>query len=1035
MLKLSDIQAAGLALLLLAAAGCSDTDTPPTQQDGGVLVLAPQQADPVVDRLVTALKGSLTSLAGSAPQVQRLGPGSSSSDVEAAAQQAGAGLVLVIDAQTLAPDVVPATALSSLGEQGFRVTVREAGQWNNRLASTGATMVYTAGKSKLAKQYAVYEVLRRLGARFYHPEQEHLPQNDPAQLRQRAATPTVVARRGADGKPSDDYLPDFTYRSYSFHGSHPLEHLEAFSDGSFPMDEARNVNDWIIKNRGNLMRGAGRGVASAADRATRVKELEALRVLLGFPRGAGITLHNQQQGNTGVVDPKSAVPPQKQIEDYVAARLRATPDAYNFGIHFGPTEFTVTPDKQTVDWINWAGRKALSIKPGIRVTVNDHTTGSQATANFGDLGCPPGTNSTKTCDYYDLAFHTDKRFAVKVHTVMFYPLEGPARVYNQLSFAHKLCLMKQASAAGRPLVWFPEGSWWLSFDNPIPVYLPLYIWTRGRDVELIKPLLKARGKGTVDDHRMFNSGHEWGYWQQDYAVGLWHWNADVTLDQVLGELFDPLCAPRDWATGCAARTEAVAVLKALMKHQKDYLLDLKDYKNLPGGLYAYMAGEDPADEIAAATGFEFRPVRVAFAVAARWSDKQIKLFRGSDLAALEQMRKLHKQWLDRLTKVRDAVPAAGRKWLDEVVDGVEINMLRAQQTYQLYDAVLTYREAQLNKEADPAAKAKAAFAAAAKTLTQAQTVIRRREQQYRYPAAQVHGGGVTAATGVKNGTTYPWRVHTKTHLLTYWNSRHAQVKQVLDGKSAGNDLDLDPVFADPGTKLKLTWPGAAGLTADVTVGQHKVGVKDTELALGSGEGVWTVAGKLSVGGKQIPVSGGVVRAKQRASTPAKGLSLVEPKSGIAQTVLNSLFPPMVLASVGGAKPALALAPDLEQDSKPSYRHVIHAPLDSAPPSTGGAFTTKAVDVQLPIPSPGSGGQAVTLGLKEMTLSGKLAANGAIQTPMRLAGKLVLKDLVKALVDLAGFDEKGAYQTLGGVLGFDPNKPPVSVKVAGDLKVQ
>ena len=54
-------------------------------------------------------------------------------------------------------------------------------------------------------------------------------------------------------------------------------------------------------------------------------------------------------------------------------------------------------------------------------------------------------------DYYDLAFHTDPALGVSVHTVMFYPLEGAARVYAQQSFAHKRCLMQKASGAGRPL--------------------------------------------------------------------------------------------------------------------------------------------------------------------------------------------------------------------------------------------------------------------------------------------------------------------------------------------------------------------------------------------------------------------------------------------------------------------------------------------------------------------------------------------------------------------------------------------------------
>lgn len=124
------------------------------------------------------------------------------------------------------------------------------------------------------------------------------------------------------------------------------------------------------------------------------------------------------------------VPVQEQIETLVEQRLAETPDATQFGIHFGPTEVTTTPDEETIQWIDWAGRKALEIRPDIPVIINDHISGGQPVEHFDNLGCPPGTNDAGVCDYYDLAFHTDPRLGVSVHTVMFYPLEGPAPVYD-----------------------------------------------------------------------------------------------------------------------------------------------------------------------------------------------------------------------------------------------------------------------------------------------------------------------------------------------------------------------------------------------------------------------------------------------------------------------------------------------------------------------------------------------------------------------------------------------------------------------------
>ncbi len=1026
--------------LFVGSWGCSQPSTEPTLEDGGVLVIMSADADPALTRLTDSIKAYLKTLSGSEPQWVTL-PKGSHDQVRKAAQEARAGLVLVVQAQDLAQDL-SLKAQPTDDTSSYQMTTKDEGEWGNRLGSNGATFVYTTGATRLARQFAIYEFLRRLGARFFHPEEEFVPTNDPKLLRDRAKTPTILART-QDGKPSDVYTPDFSSRSYSFHGSHPLEHQESFSDVKHPIDEARNVNDWIVKNRGNRFRGAGRGTATGEDRDKRVKELDDLRKVMGFPTGTGLALHNQQQGASGLVDPNSSKPPKQQIEEHVEKLLQNSPSAEEFGIHFGPTEFTVTPDKQTVNWINWAGQKALSINPKLRIIINNHITGTQPADNFDDKGCPTGTNSNNKVDYYDLAFHTDKRFVVKVHTVMFYPLEGPAFVYNQKTFAHKLCLMQKASAEGRPLEYFPEGSWWLSFDNPIPVYLPLYVLARGIDIKLIKPLLKARGQGTVYGHRMFNSGHEWGYWQQDYAVGLWHWNADASIEQVVGEMMDPLCKPSEWKTGCNARTEAIKVFQELMQHQKEYFLDRKDWKGLAGGLYAYFAGEDPADEIAAVTGFEFRPVKVAFRTVSRWDSSQLKTFRDTDIKALQEMEAANKGWLDRLNALDANIPEAGKPWLAETIDGIEINWLRARQTLALYNAVMAYRDVQLaNEEAkkkdpnaatkDPKKAAETFWKQASETLKQAETVIRRREKMYRYPAAQTHGGGDTPETAVPNGTTYPWRVHTKTHTLAYWVNRHNQVEQLLEGKDGDkNSLRLEPVFAAPGQTLQVTWPEIQGLKASVKVGEKELKTTDKQVDLGKDEGYWEVTGSLEIGGRQVQVSGGVARFTRGSKTPPKGLKLIEPSSPLAQNVLVSLFPSMLWGSF--PKQGIVFATDLDKDGVASYADVRLTNFVEEPKD--GTFQTKPISFRMPVPDPASGELALTLGVSNMVLSGKLNGEGRLESPVAMKGNLELKDLVDALIKLAGFDEKGAYQTLGSILNFNPDNPPATAPFHAELTIE
>jgi len=986
----------------------------------GVILIVPAGADPLTARLASAIAGYLGTLAGrDVPVVEAEAGALDLPAVERIARAEAAGLVVVLEAERLAPTLLPPARIEALGGQGFVLETHEVGDFSNGLGDRGATVVLTAGPDRLSRQYAAYELLRRLGVRFFHPEQEYVPAHAPADLRPLARRPTVLHRAGE----ADD-RPDFRSRSWTFHGPHPLEHLEAFSDAAHPIDEAVHVNDWIVKNFGNRFRGPGRGVASAASAAERGEQLERLRERLGFPRGASISLHNLQQGADAEIDAAGDVPVREQIDALVAEKLAAAPDAVEFGVHFGATEFTVTPDAQTVQWLNWVGEAVHRQRPELPVWINDHITGHQPSPHFDDLGCPSGTNDDGRIDYYDLAFHTDPRLGVSVHTVMFYPLEGPAGVYNQRSFAHKLCLMQRASARGRPLRWFPEGAWWLSFDNPIPMYLPLYIATRARDIELLRPLLASRGEGTLVGHRMFDSGHEWGYWQQDYAVGLMAWNADITARDVLGELFDPLCAPARWRQGCPARTEAIAVLEEVIEHQRALFLTQPDVAGRPGGLYAYFAGEDAGDEIAAASGLEFRPVRVPFAEVMRWDAAELDRFATTDLAALDQAAAAYEGWAARLRAQRDAVPEAGRPWLAETLDGIEIDGLRAAQGAALYGAVVELRRATLAGHPRPAAAAADAWARAQRVLEGAEAVVRRRERAYRYPPAQTHGGGLSPEDGQANGTPYPFRVHTKTHHLTYWTGRHQQVAELLE-RSQRVGLRLGEALAGPGVPLALQWPRDA--TGAITVGPHAVDPTMDALALGDAPGTWAVEGTLELGGgAPLVVRGTVVRSDVRATTPRGGMTLTIPEDATARRVLGSVLPSLRWAWVDDP-PALVFAPDVDRDGQVAFEDLVVAPVAQGDRA---GFRTAPITFELPV-SLASGGSPLFITLSNAVLRGRVGPQGLVH-PLRIEAEISIEDIVAAAEALAGFDERGMHALLAGMFGFDASAVPETAPIAAEL---
>lgn len=1007
--------------VLFCACG-DDDDAGPTVEPSAVVIVAAAEPDELRERLIDSASDYLERIAGDTPGVVRMAAPSSTAAIADVAASAGAGLVVVMDAQRLAPDAVPPAEIAALPDGAYRIETLDVGDFGNSLApgERGATLVLLAGESRLARQYAVYEALRRLGVRYYHPEEEYVPRVPAGQLRARARAATAIARGD-----SPDYVPDFRFRGYTFHGAHPLEHLESFSDGDFPIDEAENVNLWIVKNRGETFRGAGRGVATEEARARRVAELNDLRDLLGMSSGVGITLHNVQQGGRPQIDPTSPVPVREQIETLVEQTLARAPDTTQFGIHFGPTEVSVTPDVETVQWIDWAGQKALELRPDIPVILNNHTSGGQAVDNFGDLGCPPGTNTRGVSDYYDLSFHTDPRLGVSVHTVMLPPLEGPAFVYNQVTFAHKLCLMQRASAEGRPLEWFPESSWWLSYDNPVPVYLPLYLATRHRDVELVAPLLEKNG-GTLRRHKEFNSGHEWGYWQQDYGVGLWHWNVDVPFDTVLGELADPLCAPDVWPHSCAARDEMIAVLGEVIDHQWELFLERTDFDGRPG-LYPYFSGEDPAEELSERAGFTFHPQPpLSFAATAALSAAESQRFRDGDLAALRDAARVYAAWTERLRALEPDVPPAGRPWLAEVLDGVEINGLRAAHLVALFDGMLAFGAAQRAGDEDAAAAAQPFLAAAAEFLDEAELVIRRREAAYRYPAAQVYGGGLTPETAVANGTTYEYRVHTKTHLLTYWTIRQQRAEDVVAGEMEDpNQVVLSPVFADPGVPLQIGWPEVASLAATVMLGDGTTVDQNSTEHTYAGDGVFPISGTIEIDGTPLNVDGAVARTAIRAAAPLGSLSLTFPTDEVAVQFIRGVSPAFYFAAAGDH---LAVATDVTGSERFSFADVVTATIS---PAGGATFTSAPVDLRMQLVGlVGGDGTPRFIGLGDVTFSGDAGLVG----PLRVTGTIAVQDVVDLLVELIGFDEQGAFAFLARVYELPVEELPADAPFEATLAV-
>ena len=177
---------------------------------------------------------------------------------------------------------------------------------------------------------------------------------------------------------------------------------------------------------------------------------------------------------------------------------------------------------------------------------------------------------------------------------MYYDLyEDAGGAYLHEDFSEHRAFLEERIAAGQPVGYFPESAYWVAFDNPVPLYNPLY--ARARLLDL------ARLPG-LSDHVVFSSGWEWGYWQGDLASlrGAWGMyglaegeKAEPAADAArTAAFFDDMYAPLGEAGAALARAAAEV---AEIQHRRLLLVRLAPWM---AGRDAFMDAGDGQGVIA-----------------------------------------------------------------------------------------------------------------------------------------------------------------------------------------------------------------------------------------------------------------------------------------------------------------------------------------------------------------------------------------------------------------------------------------------------
>ena len=312
----------------------------------------------------------------------------------------------------------------------------------------------------------------------------------------------------------------------------------------------------------------------------------------------------------------------------------------------------------------------------------------------------PDPRTGEDINFNFLIHYADPLMGALPHTVQHYTMDDPAPTYGNTDFTYIRDFMYY-EAGRRPVVWYPETAYWVSFDIDVPLFLPVYALNRYRDLWNIAVAEEAglvgNGPGTrIDGQFFFSSGWEWGYWLNDVVAARASWQVDTGAgpdDGFLSLLRDRLHLP-----------EAVAeFILRYARFQHDSLILGVVGEVSPGSVVqkngqAYLQGWETWDDLTK-TGTEnmpetfqmTQPDRIGL-VDTRTSETGYDEWAASLLARLAgELGGFVSEWELLRPALGVEAPALRAEWA-ELEAGLRVTALRAAQVHGLYDYSDTWKD-------------------------------------------------------------------------------------------------------------------------------------------------------------------------------------------------------------------------------------------------------------------------------------------------------------------------------------------------------
>lgn len=557
----------------------------------------------------------------------------------------------------------------------------------------------------------IYAFLQEvLGFKFYHPREMIIPSYDDVYK--------INTQRFA-GQSSFDNI------GFHLHTMHPTELTEDLLDEKREgaLDRIYEYINWLARNGQNYFEFNALESIRLESWIHHAKKISEYSHQRGIRCGLDLSLHMLQQKAFQLYES----PPfkfdniQKQIDYNVSLLVQADFDIWN--VELSATEFTSGDQTKKKKILNYLTE--LLNKNNIQLMSRNHVVKPEQMVNAG-TGEEAG----------DILAEGQ---GLMVHTVMFYSLtDQKAPVYRNKNLTHMYDILKHEKNK-RPLWYFPESAYWVTFDNSVPMFLLPYFNARLSDILLCE-------KEGIDGHITFSSGWEWGYGLIDWSIARWCWRYEKDVKEIKRTSLQFI--------NTFTSSEFQFYIAEEEKLQQQFIKDQE--------LIRVMVAQTITDEIPGPFNLEFHP-RPMYSYPYIRNKASLIQLDSVQLLYLDPLKEYFTNGLkfDTIISTQELKPEE-----QEIYDGIRITHLRALHKWNTLKYIVEYRRNHLLKEK----KDISGFLKDAEKIRKlALTIVQNREANYRYDVKML-------STKHKDHTCYHFGYLYPVHELHFWEREELQSK-------------------------------------------------------------------------------------------------------------------------------------------------------------------------------------------------------------------------------------------------------------------